>query len=187
MTVKRTITTVYLIITVLVLMVGYQLAKNKLVYQPDIIDEMGYESTLPTPLYMHNLIEEKSEQYDIPKYILYNVAYLETRYRGPFDINYNPHQKSFAGAVGPMQIITRYSHSYAGRRVKETELRNNLRLNVDISCKMLKKLYGMYGRWDLALGYYNTGHPQVNGYAKYGSSTTNYKDKWVKPKLPSNL
>ena len=91
------------------------------------------------------------------------------------------------GAVGPMQIITRYSHSYAGRKIKESELRNNLRLNIDISCKMLTKLHNMYGRWDLALGYYNTGYPQVNGYAKYASSTYDYKQKWVKPKLQASL
>ena len=116
MTVKRTITTVYLLITIMVLTVGYQLAKNKFVYQPNGIEEMGYESTLPTSLYMYNLLEDKSEEYGIPKHILYNVAYLETRYCGPFHVNYNPHQRSYAGAVGPMQIITRYSHSYAGRR-----------------------------------------------------------------------
>jgi soluble lytic murein transglycosylase-like protein len=187
MTVKRTITTVYLLITIMVLTVGYQLAKNKFVYQPNGIEEMGYESTLPTSLYMYNLLEDKSDEYGIPKHILYNVAYLETRYCGPFHVNYNPHQRSFAGAVGPMQIITRYSHSYAGRRVKESELRDNLKLNIDISCKMLKKLYGMYGRWDLALGYYNTGYPQVNGYARYASSTIDYKQKWVKPKTQATL
>lgn len=187
MTVKRTITTVYLLITFLVLACGYHLAKTNNIKQKDVIDEMGYESTLPTSLYMYNLIEDNADKYNIPRYILYNVAYLETRYCGPFHVNYNPHQKSFAGAVGPMQIITRYSHSYAGRKIKESELRNNLRLNIDISCKMLTKLHNMYGRWDLALGYYNTGYPQVNGYAKYASSTYDYKQKWVKPKLQASL
>ena len=46
---------------------------------------------------------------------------------------------------------------------------------------MLKNLYERYGRWDIALGYYNTGYPQVNDYASYGSSAKNYKVKWIKP------
>jgi len=39
----------------------------------------------------------------------------------------------------------------------------------------------MYKRWDLALGFYNTGYPNVNHYAQYASSTYNYKQKWVRP------
>ena len=77
-----------------------------------------------------------------------------------------------------MQIITRFAHSYAGRKVSSDELRTDIELNIDVSCKMLKKLYGMYGRWDLVLGYYNTGHPMVNEYASYASSNKNYKEKW---------
>lgn len=48
---------------------------------------------------------------------------------------------------------------------------------------MLKNLYKTYGRWDLALGYYNTGYSQVNDYAAYGFSNKNYKIKWIKPKF----
>jgi len=182
MTVKKTLKTLYITFALLVLICGYQLTKTQ---HPRVekFDTMGQETNLPTSLYMHNLIETYAEKHNIPKYILFNVAYLETGYRGPFHVNYNPSQRSFAGAVGPMQIITKYSHSYAGRRVKESELRNNLRLNVDISCKMLEKLYKMYGRWDIALGYYNTGYPQVNDYARYAAFTKDYEKQWVKPKM----
>jgi hypothetical protein len=78
-----------------------------------------------------------------------------------------------------MQIITRWSHKYAGRRLSPKELREDLELNVTISCKMLTKLKRMYKRWDLALGFYNTGHPMVNHYARYASNNLNYKSKWV--------
>ena len=80
-----------------------------------------------------------------------------------------------------MQIITRYAHVHAGYHVTAKELRTDLELNIDVSCSMLKKLYKQYGRWDIVLGYYNTGYPQVNDYAAYGSSTKNYKSKWIKP------
>ena len=82
-----------------------------------------------------------------------------------------------------MQIITRYAYPHAGRHVTAKELRTDLELNIDVSCSMLKNLYKTYGRWDLALDYYNTGYPQVNDYAAYGVSNKNYKVKWIKPKF----
>ena len=133
----------------------------------------------PPCLELYNLIEKSSDSFNIPKYILYNVAYLETRYQGPFDWSYNPYLTSSAGAVGPMQIIPRYAPKFAGRPVTAKELRNNLKLNVEVSCKMLKSLYETYGRWDLVLGYYNTGYPKVNEYASYGSSNKDYTTKWI--------
>lgn len=138
-----------------------------------------YENQPPC-LELYNLIEKSSDSFNIPKYILYNVAYLETRYQGPFDWNYNPYLISSAGAVGPMQIIPKYAPKFAGRPVTSKELKTNLKLNVEVSCKMLKSLYETYGKWDLALGYYNTGYPQVNEYSKYGSNNRDYTSKWIK-------
>lgn len=181
MTTKLTIKSLYTTIIILILICGYQLSQLK--QQSALkVNELGYQSEGPTSIYLYNLIDSYSEEYKIPKYILFNVAYLETGYKGPFHTNYNPSQKSYAGAVGPMQIITKYSHKHAGRHVKENELRNNLELNVQISCKMLSTLYNTYGRWDLALGYYNTGHPQVNDYARYAFSNKDYTNKWIRPK-----
>jgi soluble lytic murein transglycosylase-like protein len=150
-----------------------------------IINEYSSQEIVPTSIELYHIIERKSEEYGIPKHIAYNVVYMETRYRGPFHWNYNPYLTSSAGAQGPMQIITRYAHHFVGRTVTPTELRTDLEMNVDVSMKMLKKLYRMYGQWDLVLGYYNTGYPQVNDYARYGSSTRNYKEKWLKLKTQS--
>lgn len=183
MTVKKTITTVYLLVTFVILFSAYQLNKSNLPQSTKTSVLEGERTNLPTSLFMYRLLEDYSAKYNIPKHVIYNVAFLETGYRGPFHVGYNPSQKSYAGAVGPMQIITKYSHTYAGRRVRESELRNDLRLNIEISCKMLRKLYKMYGRWDLALGYYNTGYPQVNEYARYASKTYNYESKWVRPSI----
>jgi hypothetical protein len=181
MTIKRTLIFITLLIISGVLTCGYLL--NTMVEEKfeKRLYELGNDSNSPDCLQMYNLIEKKSEENCIPRYILYNVAWLETRYRGPFDWSYNPYQTSSAGAQGPMQIITRYAHKHAGYQVTAKELRTDLELNIDVSCSMLKSLYKTYGRWDLVLGYYNTGHPQVNGYAAYGSSTKNYKIKWIKP------
>ena len=182
MTIKRTLILITLLIITGVLTCGWLLQLEHQKFDEKILS-LGDSSNSPTCLQMYNIIERKSDEHNIPKYILYNVAYLETRYRGPFDWSYNPYQTSSAGAQGPMQIITRYAHNHAGRHVTAKELRTNLELNINVSCKMLRNLYKTYGRWDVALGYYNTGYPQVNGYAEYGSSTKNYKQKWIQPDL----
>jgi len=131
-------------------------------------------------LQMYESIEHWSDSFDIPKHIAYNVAYLETRYQGPFDFDYNPYQKSFAVAVGPMQIITRWARPYVKRRINEKELKTNIDLNVKISMQMLRNWYSMHGDWTLACGAYNSGQPIRNDYAQYAASNKNYKNKWIK-------
>jgi len=180
MSIRNNLILITLLIITGVLTCGYLLQREHARFEMAIVS-LGDSSNSPACLQMYNIIERKSKEYNIPKYILYNVAYLETRYQGPFDWSYNPGLVSSAGAQGPMQIITRYAHHYAGRVVSSKELRTNIELNVNVSCRMLKNLYKTYGRWDLALGYYNTGYPQVNEYASYGSSNKNYKNKWYKP------
>lgn len=180
---KTTVVTSFIITCVLILVTAF--GSSSETEESSIIAEYSRQEVVPVSIEMYNIIEQKSKEYNVPKHIAYNVAYMETRYRGPFDWKYNPYLTSSAGAEGPMQIITRYAHKFVGRTVTPKELRTDLEMNVEVSMKMLKKLYGMYGRWDLVLGYYNTGYPQVNEYARYGSSTYNYKDKWFKLKTQS--
>jgi hypothetical protein len=49
--------------------------------------EFGHEGDInkPTSMVMYENLEKYSKEYDIPKYIIYNIAFLETRYEGPFD------------------------------------------------------------------------------------------------------
>ena len=131
-----------------------------------------------TSLQMYESIEHWSDSFGIPKYIAYNVAYLETRYQGPFDFDYNHKQTSSAGAVGPMQIITRWAQPYVRKRVTAKELRNNIDLNVMISMKMLRKWYSIHHDWTLACGAYNSGQPIRNAYAVYATTNKDYKEKW---------
>ena len=131
-----------------------------------------------TSLQMYESIEHWSDSFKIPKHIAYNVAYLETRYQGPFHFNYNPYQKSYAGAVGPMQIITRWARPYVRRRISEKELKTNIDLNVMISMKMLCNWYSIHHDWTLACGAYNSGQPIRNDYAVYATTNKDYKDKW---------
>jgi soluble lytic murein transglycosylase-like protein len=129
-------------------------------------------------LQMYESIEHWSDSFNIPKHIAYNVAYLETRYQGPFHFNYNPYQKSYAGAVGPMQIITRWARPYVRRRISEKELKTNIDLNVMVSMKMLRNWYSIHHDWTLACGAYNSGQPIRNDYAVYATTNKDYKNKW---------
>jgi len=129
-------------------------------------------------LQMYESIEHWSDSFNIPKHIAYNVAWLETRYQGPFHFDYNPYQTSSAGAVGPMQIITKWAHKFAGRRLSEKELKTNIDLNVKISMKMLRTWYSIYNDWTLATGAYNSGSPIRNEYAIYATTNKDYKNKW---------
>jgi len=131
-----------------------------------------------TSLQMYESIEHWSDSFGIPKYIAYNVAYLETRYQGPFDFDYNHRQTSSAGAVGPMQIITRWAQPYVRKHVTAKELRNNIDLNVMISMKMLRNWYSIHHDWTLACGAYNSGQPIRNAYAIYATTNKDYKEKW---------
>jgi soluble lytic murein transglycosylase-like protein len=128
---------------------------------------------------MFDLIEKYSEKYNIPKYIAYNVAYRETRYMGPFHWSYNPKQESCVGAVGPMQVLPSTCNWINNSNYSKMELMSNVELNVMTSMKLLNKLYKQYKNWSLVCGWYNTGKPIVNEYAKYCSTNKDYKSKWL--------
>lgn len=122
-------------------------------------------------------IKKYSKEYGIPEKYAFGVAYQETRYQGPLDSGYNPRQSSFAGAVGPMQIIPRYAHKHAGRRITRKELKNNINLNIKVSMSMLKDWYKIHKDWGLAFGAYNTGKPCINRYAK---EILKFNYNWIK-------
>lgn len=129
---------------------------------------------------VYESIEKYSEEYNIPKHIAYNIAYKETRYKGPFDWNYNPHQSSFAGAQGPMQVMPSTARGINKNYVSPEDLRNDIELNISTSMKLLRKLYDTHGNWGLVCGYYNTGRPIINDYARFCSSNKDYTKNWIK-------
>ena len=117
-----------------------------------------------------------------PEYsALYALAYLETKYRGPFDGDYKPFLTSSAGAVGPMQIMSSTANFIHEKEINKDSLKYDLELNISTSMKILRYLYDRYKDWGIACGYYNTGHPIVNEYAQFCVSNKNYNKNWVKP------
>ena len=126
---------------------------------------------------MYFYIKKYSKQYGVPEAYAFAVAYRGSGYKGPLDMNYEHRLTSSGGAVGPMQIIPRYAHKFAGRTVTPQELRNNIQLNVKVSMKMLRKWYSIHHNWGLAAGAYNTGQPVMNDYAR---AIVNKEYHWIK-------
>lgn len=136
------------------------------------------EKSLPCER-MYYLIETYSDSFNVPRYIAYNVAYKETKYRGPLDTLYNPKLKSNAGAIGAMQIMPQYASYFAGRNVSKNELMHNLETNVWLSMKILSLHYEKYHNWTTVCGVYNTGKPIINKYAKFCGNNIQFVNKWV--------
>jgi len=121
-----------------------------------------------------------AKQYNVPLHVAFNVARIETGYKGPFHDGYNHKQISSAGALGPMQIMSQYASHYAGFKVKKPVLKDSIELNVKISMKMLSEWYSRYNDWGKAAGAYNTGRPVINNYAR-NAIKKNYIDHWIRP------
>lgn len=121
----------------------------------------------PACIQMYFSIEKFAEQYNIPKRFAYGIAFAETRYEGPFDWDYKHTQTSFAGAIGPMQIMPATARlMWPDSTITNRQLMTNIQFNVETSMKLLRKLYDKYGDWKIVFGCYNTGRPLINGYAE---------------------
>jgi soluble lytic murein transglycosylase-like protein len=115
---------------------------------------------------MYFYIKKYAAEYEIPEAYAFSLAYQETRYQGPLDLDYNHKQTSYAGALGPMQIMPSTAKMIYGKSVSNYNLKNDIKLNVMISMKLLRRLRNTYGNWGVVFGAYNTGRPCINGYAK---------------------
>lgn len=146
----------------------------------DYFEERLDLATGTISLQMYESIERWSDSFGVPKYVAYNIAYRETKYKGPFDFHYNPYQVSGMGAVGPMQIIPKYAGYFNNGNVTRKQLQYNIDLNVKLSMKMIKYWHNKYHDWLLAAGAYNSGRPIRNDYAVYVANNKDYKNKWCK-------
>ena len=129
-------------------------------------------------LRMYRAIMLYSGMYNVPKHVAFNIAHLETTYRGPQDSTYNPSRVSNKGAMGPMQIMYRYASHFAEREVTKSELRDSIEFNVNLSMKILAQNYKRYKSWKKAAGAYNTGRPIINHYAKEAVKK-DYERNWL--------
>jgi soluble lytic murein transglycosylase-like protein len=139
-------------------------------YFPDYDYDTLYNDTVTvnsTPsIQMYFYIKQYAEIYGIPEPYAFALAYQETRYEGPLDLDYNHKKTSSAGALGPMQVMPSTANLIYGQSVSKFKLMTDIKFNVKISMMILRRLYDQYNNWGMAFGAYNTGRPCVNGYAK---------------------
>jgi len=128
-------------------------------------------------LRIYKLINKYSIEYNIPKHIAFNVAYLETTYRGPFDWDYKGNLKSMVGALGVMQIMPSTARHIISN-INKHELLYNDELNIMISMELMSSLYDKYNDWEKVCACYNTGKPISNRYSKL-CNTEDYKKNWI--------
>jgi soluble lytic murein transglycosylase-like protein len=136
---------------------------------PNSIDQAS-----PPSLQMYKYIKAYADTFNFPIRYAFGVAYAETRYGGPFHWRYRPNQTSCTGAEGPMQILLSTARWVNKDKVSREQLRTDIKYNVKTSMKYLNMLHKTYKSWGTVFGYYNTGYPCVNGYAR---NVLNYKLK----------
>jgi soluble lytic murein transglycosylase-like protein len=137
---------------------------------PDSIDQGS-----PPSLKMYKYIKAYADTFNIPINYAFGIAHAETRYCGPFQWKYNHAQTSCSGAEGPMQILLSTARYLNKDNVSRERLRTDIEYNVKTSMGYLRRLYNRYKSWPIVFGYYNTGYPQVNGYAR---KVINHKIDW---------
>jgi soluble lytic murein transglycosylase-like protein len=135
-----------------------------------------YTQTLNPSSQIYFSINKYCDIYNVPKKIAFNVATLETGWKGPKKSNkYNPHQISTAEAYGPMQVLHSTAldvwkdDSIVVKTITKNRLLNDIDFNVHTSIRYLRYLHDRYGDWTIVLGYYNTGYPKINEYAMKGT------------------
>lgn len=100
-----------------------------------------------------DLFEEKLAEYGLP---------LELKYLACIESGLRPQIKSRAGALGLWQFMYRTGLYYGLEETSYIDERMDPLKATDAACRFLKKLYGIYGDWNLALAAYNAGPGTIN-------------------------
>jgi membrane-bound lytic murein transglycosylase D len=120
------------------------------------------------------MFEEKLAEYGLP---------LELRYLAVIESGLRPQVKSKAGALGLWQFMYKTGLYYGLVEDSYIDERMDPDKATDAACRFLKKLYGIYGDWNLSLAAYNAGPGNVN---KAIVRSGNKKTYWeVRPYLPT--
>lgn len=120
-----------------------------------------------------DMFEEKLDAHGLP---------IELKYLAVIESGLRPQVKSRAGALGLWQFMYRTGRMFGLEENSYVDERMDPEKATEAACQYLKKLYGMYNDWNLALAAYNAGPGNVN---KAIRRSGNKKTYWeVRPFLP---
>lgn len=111
------------------------------------------------------LFEAMLDKYDLP---------LELKYLSVIESMLMPKAKSRAGALGLWQFMYGTGKMYGLVENSFIDERMDPIKATDAACRMLKKLYGIYNDWNLALAAYNAGPGNVNKAIRRAEGKTTY-------------
>lgn len=120
-----------------------------------------------------DLYEEKLAEYGLP---------LELKYLSVIESGLRPQVKSRAGALGLWQFMYATGKQYGLTENSYLDERMDPVKATDAACRYLKKLYDIYGDWNLALAAYNAGPGNVNKAIRRSGGKRTYWE--VRPFLP---
>ncbi|MBI2257890.1 MAG: LysM peptidoglycan-binding domain-containing protein [Flavobacteriia bacterium] len=120
-----------------------------------------------------DLYEEYLNKYDLPK---------ELRFLSVIESGLRPQVKSPAGALGLWQFMYGTGKMYGLAENSYIDERMDPIKSTEAACKYLKKLFDIYGDWNLALAAYNAGPGNVNKAIRRSGGKKTYWE--VRPFLP---
>lgn len=98
---------------------------------------------------------------------------LEMKYLSVIESHLQSNLVSWAGAVGPWQLMD-YEAKRFGLRVGKIDDRRDFTKSTHVACKLMNELYKEFGDWLLVVAAYNGGAGRVRGAIKKSGS----KDFW---------
>ena len=113
-----------------------------------------------------NIIDAILLQHNLPK---------ELKYLAIVESNLKSNAHSWAGAVGPWQLMPETARNMGLKVNRNYDERRDYYKSTHAACKYLKSLFKIYGDWLLVIAAYNSGPGGVNSAIRRSGS----KDFWV--------
>lgn len=115
-------------------------------------------------------------RYGIPK---------EMKYLSVIESHLTPELVSWAGAVGPWQIMPDEAERF-GLRVGDNDERMDFKKSTKVAAQLMKELYGVFGDWLLVVAAYNGGVNRVKDAIRESGSKNFWKLQYYLPEETRN-